>query len=483
MDIQTGATKGKYILGGFLKLKKDFLSVFFANILSILTGILTGFFIPKMLGVEEYGYYALFTFYLTYAAVFYFGFNDGIYIRYSCYDFEHLPREKFRMYTRFLFIFQLMVGCVLILMCYAFIGEPLRLRISLFVVLNCYMNSFSEYFSSIYKITRRFETFSGGMYRSKLGFVIGLGVLFWLGYHAHTGLMILLTIVNLWALFYYGYHAKELILGKAERIRDNLRHLIGLFPQGFYVLLGNYMGLLMIGLGRFFVEGFFSMKDFARYSFAISLVGMFYIFAGAMSTILYPYLARQTKERLDTLYEPFQRATFVVIACLLQIYFPMQWIVARYLPEYIGAMNVAAILMPTLLWRGHVNIVCANYYQVRKASEKFTRNNGLGVILCVLCLIFAHFFYASLEGIALASTFAFFLWSFLTDVHFARQEGRRHFKSQLYAGCIALVFLGTVFWGQRLGWVSYLIAWGVLSFVFFKTGKSKYEETSCSRSL
>ena len=85
---------------------KNIVIVLISNIISMLSGILIGFIIPKIMGVTEYGYYKTFTLYSTYIGILHFGFLDGIYLKFAGKQYEELYKEKFKTYTQFLFIME-----------------------------------------------------------------------------------------------------------------------------------------------------------------------------------------------------------------------------------------------------------------------------------------------------------------------------------------------------------------------------------------
>lgn len=49
-----------------------------SNLVSLLVSTLVVFLIPKLIGVEDYGYWQLFLFYASYVGFLHFGWNDGI---------------------------------------------------------------------------------------------------------------------------------------------------------------------------------------------------------------------------------------------------------------------------------------------------------------------------------------------------------------------------------------------------------------------
>ena len=50
-----------------------------ANFFNLLVSLILSFVVPKLLGVEQYGYWQLYTFYVSYTGFFHFGMADGVY--------------------------------------------------------------------------------------------------------------------------------------------------------------------------------------------------------------------------------------------------------------------------------------------------------------------------------------------------------------------------------------------------------------------
>ena len=77
---------------------KSIIGVTLSNCTTILSGIVIGFLIPKILSVDSYGLYKTFTLYTTYIGFFSLGIIDGIVLDYGGYNFEKLNKEKFRSF-------------------------------------------------------------------------------------------------------------------------------------------------------------------------------------------------------------------------------------------------------------------------------------------------------------------------------------------------------------------------------------------------
>ncbi|CAM3223398.1 hypothetical protein [Lentilactobacillus buchneri] len=69
---------------------KNLIMVLLSNTLILLSSIVVGLIIPKILGVTNYGYYKIFTLYAGYTSLLHFGFLDGILLKHGDKDFNEL---------------------------------------------------------------------------------------------------------------------------------------------------------------------------------------------------------------------------------------------------------------------------------------------------------------------------------------------------------------------------------------------------------
>ena len=187
---------------------KDLMYAFSANFLNFLMGFVTGFIIPKFLGIDDYAYLKIFTFYVTYVGVAHLGFLDGIYIKYGAYDYKDLPKEKFRGYVKFLLIFQVIEAIILSILAFVIIGNENRKIIVLFTIFNMIILNLTSLWAFIHQFTKRFKLFSINTILTKLLYVIGsLGLIFG-GLLGYLNYVILQTIINIIILLIYTYYIK-----------------------------------------------------------------------------------------------------------------------------------------------------------------------------------------------------------------------------------------------------------------------------------
>ena len=142
-------TNGKKTLLNIVK-------VSISNIIKLLSSVLVGFLLPKIIGVTDYGYYKTFTLYASYVGLFYFGIADGIYLKYGGMSYEELDKSTFRFYSKFLILLELIISFVGAVITLLFIpGELKFVFICLFIYLIAY--NITGYFQIISQITSRFN--------------------------------------------------------------------------------------------------------------------------------------------------------------------------------------------------------------------------------------------------------------------------------------------------------------------------------------
>lgn len=79
----------------FADFMKGFSYAMMSNFITLITSSLVIIVIPKLIGVQEYGYWQLYMFYTSYVGFLHFGWNDGIYLRYGGKEYKDLDKHRF----------------------------------------------------------------------------------------------------------------------------------------------------------------------------------------------------------------------------------------------------------------------------------------------------------------------------------------------------------------------------------------------------
>lgn len=446
---------------------KNFSYALSANALNFIMGIVTGFLIPKFLGIEDYGYLKLFTFYATYVGLMHLGFLDGIYVKYGAYDYDQLPKEKFRGYFRFLFIMQIIEAIIMSLVIFLVNIDGPRGTVLIFVIINMVLLNLTTLFAFIHQFTKRFKLFSINLILTKLLYVLGCLGLFAMSIYQYVPYIILQTVVNVVILTIYIIYNKEIVFGASESLKEGIKENIAIIKVGIFVMIGNFMTIIILGIDRLFVDRLFTIKDFAMYSFAYSLVSLFYILLNSLTQVIYPYLTRTREDKLKDVYEIVKVLITIVMGITLSAYFVIKIVVLQFLPEYVDCLNVLLLLVPTIVLSGQISILVANYYKVLKEIKDYTKNTIIAVVLGIVSNTVACMIYKSIESIAIATLISFIIWVLYSDHYFKKKLNVNLFKAQVLEIYVVVIFVGI---GYYLNWYMGLITYLIMIIGFILLG-------------
>lgn len=89
---------------------KNIAQVMFGNAALLLSQVLTGFVLPKLMSVE----YRIFMLYGTYAGLLHFGFVDGILFKYGGKNIDDIKREEISKYFSVFIVIEAITSMVII---------------------------------------------------------------------------------------------------------------------------------------------------------------------------------------------------------------------------------------------------------------------------------------------------------------------------------------------------------------------------------
>lgn len=448
---------------------KDLIYTLGANTITLLIGVIVTFIIPKVISIDEYGYFKMFTFYLGFLGFFHLGFNDGIYVNYGDYDYENIPREKFRTYFKFLLIFQVLIAVLVTIGTMSFVENPEKRIICFFLALNIILLNLTCYFEFLSQIIRRFKFYSFNTILSKILYIVAVSFILLLKYEKAIYLIIAQTIINLLTLLIYIIYYREVNFGKYKPLITMKEDIKKNIKIGFFIMLGNFVSIIIIGVDRIFISKFFTVHDFAMYSFAVSLLSMIYILLNGIRSVIYPYLTRSSEKNLNKTYETMKTYIFIILGYALSSYFIFEIIVLGFLPKYKEVLYITPIIFPTVLLSGEINIVTSNFYKSLKLEKEYTRNNLIAVAVSLISIVIAFLVFRSKEAIATSSLLSFYIWELCGDGFFKKHLGIKVSKHHIAEILVIVLFLYLSFkmvWYK--GFILYLCGFTLIVLIFFK---------------
>ena len=468
---------------------KDVVKVAVSNVAKLLAGVLAGFLLPKMMGVNDYGMYKSFTLYATYVGLFQIGFADGIYLKYGGKTYENLNKSSFRLYTRVFWLIELGVSLISLIVGLAFFSGEYRFIIA-WLSLCLFTTNIICYYQMISQITSRFSELSFRNIIQSLLTSTAIIALFIIHMIAKNDIsykvyVIIYNSINVLLLVWYVFTYRDILFGKksAEKKEENIS-LRGIFLSGLPLMVANLCSTFILTIDRQFVNVLFETDVYAVYAFAYNLLSLITIALSAISVVLYPSLKKSNKDSLRDNYSNLVSAILILVFFCLLSYFPLCWFIEWFLPKYCNALPIFRIILPGLAISSSVTVVMHNYYKTLGKNLEFFIKSVVILVLSFIANLVAYSIFKTTISISVASVFVMVVWYLICEERFVKEYKVRWFKNFMYLVIVSCGFYCTTLYNNT--W-SALLVYALLFasttfafhpellFVFLKRGRKSIE--------
>lgn len=452
---------------------KDIAFVAFSNIISILCSLLTGFLVPKILGVQEYGYFKTFTLYAGYVGLFHFGFCDGIQLIYAGKKPEELNKADFIAYTRFLIIVEAIISSIIAVIALTFLDGNLKFIFAC-VALDLILQNVMTYYQYILQCTSQFKEYS--LKNIAYSFLLGACILsLWFIYKYSSQatitfqiyVLILISIYMLMVIWFV-IRFRSITFGKATLFKNAIPGIKKCFKFGFPLLVANLCSGLILNFDTQFVNIFFPNAIYAVYAFAYSVLGMVAKLISAVTIVIYPTLKQTQIDQLKELFPKITSLLVVFVSGCMSFYFLLVPLVNSFLPDYSDSLIIFRIILPGLLLSSVVSVIIQNYYKAVNKPGIFFIFSAITLAISVGLNFVAYYLFKTTTSISWASIVTLLIYYFLTLIPLIKEMGIKWLKNSSYLlliiSCFYLCFLIKTLW---VGFLAYFSSFLLLSLVFY----------------
>lgn len=360
-----------------------------ANLVSLLVGVAVVLLVPKLVGVEEYGYFQLFLFFIGYVGFFHFGWADGIILRYAGERWERLNRPRFAGQTAFFLLFEISLWGLFCFASWICGEEGSRLYVLLSTGLCAVLVLANTFFRFILQATNRIRAFAFLTLSERLTYLllvlIGL-VLKERSFHFYIATYIGAQSISLAVAVFF---CRDILQTRPERWQNIWRETRICLVVGSKLMVANIASMLILGVLRFGIERVWGVATFGKVSLLLSAISFLFIFVNAVSTVLLPSLRGETDDRLRELYFPLRCSLSWFLLLSFAFVWPVQEIAKWWLPAYADALNLLPLVLPVCLYECTVNLTTGTYLKVLRMEKDFLWGNSWALaVSLVLMLIF-----------------------------------------------------------------------------------------------
>jgi O-antigen/teichoic acid export membrane protein len=378
---------------------KKVVRVICIDAITLFIGILNGFFLPKVLDINDFALIKTFTLYIGYAGMMHLGFSDGIYIILGGKTIKEVDRKKIVGYLNCLIKVAAIILTILI-----FIAIYIKDDIFNYFIAYTFPYQIILFFSLYERAIANFDKYV--LVRGALNILNLITIIIVVFYFRSASSYIILQIaiqyiVAIYCIIslYKNYEGTEMV---------NLRGFLNIINIGFMVLLGNLNSNLILSIGRWIIKFKFDSIQFAYYSFSTSLLSLFVTLINSVTILFYPYL---TKCNNDISYLEKMKINIISISMFcMSSFFILDFIVQKFLEKYYQSFDSFSILVCCVPFISVTSILYCNLYKINKLKKRYTIVTTKILLISLIVNIVLLIFYKKPITISIATFLTYIFW-------------------------------------------------------------------------
>lgn len=363
---------------------KNFSYTLSSNLLSLVISTLVVLIIPKLIGVEEYGYWQLYIFYTSYIGFLHFGWNDGIYLRYGGMEYDSLDKKMFFSQYYMLFTVQLLIGVLISIYALLFVQGENRVfivqmtSIALVIVNSRYMLLFLLQATNRIRIYAKITMLDRILYVGLIILLLAFGI-------RNFKLMIIADLLGKGvSLLVAMYACKDIVFRNISQFTFTIKEAYLNLSVGIKLMLSNIAGKFIVGFVKLGIERSWDIATFGKVSLTLSISNLVMLFINAVGVIMYPILRRTNESKLPNIYMTMRDVLMIILLGVLIIYYPLKSILSGWLPEYAESLNYMAILFPIVIYEGKMSLLINTYLKTLRKEKTILFINVITVSMSAL---------------------------------------------------------------------------------------------------
>lgn len=358
-----------------------------ANLTSFLVGVAVILLVPKVIGVEEYGYFQLFLFFIGYVGFFHFGWADGIILRYAGKTWESLSRPRFSGQIHAFLFFEIALWGLFALASWLYFGQGARLFVLLCTAVGAVLVLANTFLRVILQAANRIKVYALLVLLERLVYLVCVLSVLFIGARDFRFFIVAYLTAQGATLIGALWFCRDLVLARPETDRAVFRESAECIRVGIKLMLANVASFLILGIIRLGIERAWGIAVFGKISLLLSSVSILFVFVNAASLALLPALRREEHERFRTLYFP-SRITLTWFLLISFVFaYPASRLVALWLPAYADSLVYLPLILPVCLFESSVSLLTGTYLKVLRREKDFLIGNTAALLVSTVFLV------------------------------------------------------------------------------------------------
>lgn len=380
------------------RIVRNIIYAFAAQGVSLLLSVLTSLILPKFFDKTNYGYWSLFLFYTGYTGFFHLGLNDGVYLKIGGIEYEDMDKRLLGAQFRFGALFQTVIGIGIAAVAVT-LKDPDSEFVLVMTALYMLMYNLTLYLGCVFQAANETRLYSLSVMIDKIVFMAAIFALFFTRSGDYRLYVVLYLAAKLAAMIYCVYKGRAVVFAKRIPVKDTFKEAADSIRIGIKLTVANIASNLILGAGRFIIDGCWGIEDFGEVSFSLTLTNFFLLFVSQISMVLFPALRQTDEERQRSLFSMAKNGLNVLLPVVFLAYIPAKELLRIWLPQYEVSLSYMAILLPMCIFDGKMNLVCATYFKVLRREKFLLYVNLAAMALSVVLSAVGAFLLHSIDAI------------------------------------------------------------------------------------
>lgn len=443
-------------------------AAFLAQGVAMLLSIVQTLLVPKLLGIEEYGYWQLFLFYTSYVGFAHLGLNDGVYLVKGGQRRGDVDKRSVASQFAVGITFQLILAFIIISVAIAGgFGRDREFVVSCTGIFLVVQNSayFLMYLLQAMNETKRssFSTILG-----RLAFLVPLISLLVIRCDSYKPFVIAYMLSSVVQLAYCAWFCRDFFGSGLEPLPVAVRQAVVSVRVGSRLMLANIASQLILGIARFASDVVWGIEAFGEFSFAISMVNFFLAFVSQASMVLFPALRQASPGEVQGFFRNSRDILSLVFPVVYALYFPMVSLLSLWLPRYATSFFYFIYLIPICVFDSKMNICCTTFFKVIREEKKLLLVNVFTCIFSGAVALVGIFVFDSIDVVISGAVISIILRSLWSENYLEKRLEAPSLHGveagELLLTCIFIT--SAVLLPGYLAFIVYLSAYAVYLFLF-----------------
>lgn len=397
---------------------------FGANLTSLCISIFMVMFVPKFLGVDDYGLWQLFLFYFSYLGFLHFGWEDGIYLRYAGKNYDELDRKTFAGQFYGIIALQIVLAVLVSSIGQIFMTDPVKRTALIGAVWLAPFVNFNNLCNFIMQITNRIRDYAKLLLSEQVVFFLGV-VLFLLVlqcnefrymYYAKLFSVAGITVAGV-------YLCRSLLRPRFYPLKQVLAETGENLLVGSKLMLANIASMLIIGIVRYGISVGWDVATFGKVSLTLGVSNFLMVFINSVSVVFFPIVKRMDAAKRANAYATIRNMLDFILFAALIGYYPLRCILAWWLPKYADSLIYMSVLFPVCVFESKVTLLINTYLKSMRKEFLMLEINAVSVAFSLTVTIFTVGIWHNLDAAVFSIVLVYAFRCVLAEYHVTKLLG------------------------------------------------------------